>query len=207
VLRAKSNVAVTLLILSGMAIAPVAQAQNAPSPSVVNSASPEPKTTIAVPRNLAALVQPLWVDLTPTQQQALEPFAAKWNTFAKAEKLSWVKLAERFGSMNPDQRATLQKRMRAWAELTPEQRVRARANYNLASKVPQDQRIAEFEQYRGMTPEQRKILRLAGKTSNTAALYSGTRSGLAAEAAQPLVPDGVSAAKPNVPPAKKSSSK
>jgi Protein of unknown function (DUF3106) len=97
--------------------------------------------------------------------------------------------------------------MRAWADLTPEQRVRARANYNLASKAPQDQRIAEFQQYRGMTPEQRKILRSAGKTSNTAALYSGTRSGLAAEAAQPIVAEGVSVAKPNSAPSKKSSAK
>jgi hypothetical protein len=182
-------------------------AQSTPVVAPALSKIPEPKTTSTPTRNLAALVQPLWVDLTPAQQKALAPFAPKWNTFPTQEKRSWVKLADRFGSMTPEQIAKLQARMKIWAELSPEQRLRARANYNLASKLPQDQRIAEFEQYRGMTPEQRKILRSAGKTSNTAALYSGTRSGLAAEAAQPIEADGVSVSKPNAAPIKKSSAK
>jgi Protein of unknown function (DUF3106) len=195
------------LILSGSLVALNVHAQTMSTPTASQGAIPESKNPVAAPRNLAALVQPLWVDLTPAQQQALAPFSAKWNTFPREEKLSWVKLASRFGSMNPEQITKLQTRMRAWVELTPEQRVRARANYNLASKLPQDQRVAEFEQYRGMTPEQRRILRSAGKTSNTAALYSGSRSGLAAEAAQPLVAEGISASKPNATPIKKSSAK
>ncbi len=195
------------LILCGSLVVPNVHAQTMSTPSAPKSVLPESKTPVVAPRNLAALVQPLWVDLTPVQQQALSPFSAKWNTFPREEKLSWIKLANRFGSMNPEQITKLQTRMRAWVELTPEQRVRARANYNLASKLPQDQRVAEFQQYRGMTPEQRRILRSAGKTSNTAALYSGSRSGLAAEADQPLVADGISTSKPNAAPIKKSSTK
>jgi Protein of unknown function (DUF3106) len=200
-------VSLATLFISGILAGTNLHAQSSANPTVTPAKLPETKTSVAPVRNLAALVQPLWVDLSPAQQQALAPFSARWNTFPREEKLSWVKLANRFGSMNPEQTAKLQTRMRGWADLSPEQRVRARANYNLASKVPQDQRVAEFEQYRGMTPEQRKILRSAGKTSNTAALYSGTRSGLATEAAQPLIAEGVSASKPAAAPIKKSSTK
>jgi hypothetical protein len=206
-LKVGSTGLLATLILSGSLVALNVHAQTMSTSGATKSNLPEPKPPVIAPRNLAALVQPLWVDLTPVQQQALAPFSAKWNTFPREEKLSWVKLANRFGSMNPEQITKLQTRMRSWVELTPEQRVRARANYNLASKLPQDQRVAEFEQYRGMTPEQRRILRSAGKTSNTAALYSGSRSGLATEADQPLVADGISASKPNAAPIKKSSTK
>jgi hypothetical protein len=147
-------------------------------------------------RNLAALTQPLWVDLSPVEQQALAPFAPKWNTFPTAEKRAWLKVVERIGSMTADQRQKLNTRMQQWAELTPEQRVRARANFNLASKAPAEQRKAEFEQYRAMTPEQRKVLRAAGSTSNTAALYDGARTGLASQAAQPIAAEGLPTAKP-----------
>lgn len=137
-------------------------------------------------RNLAALTQPLWIDLTPTQQQALAPFARKWNTFSTAEKRSWIKASERFASLSGEQRARLQSRMKEWAELSPEQRNRARANFNLAANAPKDRRVAEYNQYKEMTPEQRQVLQTAGRTSNTAAGYAGTRTGLAVEAAQPF---------------------
>jgi Protein of unknown function (DUF3106) len=166
------------------------------SSNVTSAQAQQPVADDSQARNLAALTQPLWVDLSPAQQQALEPFAQKWNTFPTTEKKAWMKVVERIGAMTADQRQKLNTRMRQWAELTPEQRVRARANFNLASKAPAEQRNAEFAQYRSMTPEQRKILRAAGSTSNTAALYAGARTGLAPQAAQPIASDGVAAVKP-----------
>ncbi len=139
-------------------------------------------------RNLAAMLQPLWVDLTSAQQQVLQPFAAQWNTYPQNEKRSWVKLADRFKNMTPDQQAKLQVRMRDWSGLTPEQRMRARSNYGIANKATQEQRVAEFEQYKELTPGQRRVLRSAGVTSNTAMAKSGARGGLAPDAAQPLAP-------------------
>ncbi len=139
-------------------------------------------------RNLAALTQPLWIDLTPAQQQALAPLAGVWNTFSTAEKRSWIKSSANFSQLPADKQAQIQTRMREWAALSPEQRLRARANLNLALRAPAGQRLAEFEQYRGMTPEQRKVLRTHGKTSNTATVYDGRRTGLAAQAASPITP-------------------
>ncbi|MEO6269722.1 MAG: hypothetical protein ABIP08_05410, partial [Lautropia sp.] len=45
--------------------------------------TPEP-----VRPSLATLIEPLWIDLTDTQQNALEPFAPEWNTWPTAEKKS-----------------------------------------------------------------------------------------------------------------------
>ncbi len=166
-----------VVFICGASLAQTAATQPAPSGPVVAPA-----------RNLAAMVQPLWVDLTPAQQQVLQPFAAQWNTYPQNEKRSWVKLADRFKAMPSDQQAKLQVRMRDWAGLTPDQRTGARSNFSIATKATQEKRVAEFEQYKDLTPDQRRVLRTAGSTSNTAVAKSGARSGLAPEAAQPLAP-------------------
>lgn len=136
--------------------------------------------------SLLPLVQPLWSDLTPAQQALLEPFEAQWNGWSAQDKRSWVSLANRLPRMSPKARERAQARIREWAALSPEQRVLARQNYRLARRLPPDERQAQWERYRHMTPEQRSVLRTSGWTSNTAARHAGARTGLAKEAAQPL---------------------
>jgi hypothetical protein len=77
-------------------------------------------------------------------------------------------------------------RIREWAQLTPEQRRTARQNYRLAKSIPREERVAQWEQYQGLTDEQREILQRNGNTSNTAARHAGARTALAKEAAQPI---------------------
>ena len=157
------------------AVGTVATPANAASPSVVPV------------RNLLPLVQPLWSELTPSQTTVLAPMAGQWNSFTLSDKRSWIKLASGFQKLPVDQQQKATARMVEWASLTPEQRLRVRSNFGIAKKAPQEQRVAEFQQYRAMTPEQRRVLRSAGTTSNTAALYAGSRTGLAPEAAQPMI--------------------
>lgn len=136
--------------------------------------------------SLLPLVQPLWSDLSAGQQAVLEPFRAQWNGWSAAEKRSWVKLADQVPKMSEQARARADERIREWATLTPEQRRLARQNYRLAKRLPPDERQAQWERYREMTPEQRSVLRTSGSTSNTAARHAGARTGLAKQAAQPL---------------------
>jgi hypothetical protein len=144
--------------------------------------SPEPTTRAS----LLPLVQPLWSDLTAAQQSVLQPFEPQWNSLPLAEKRAWVALADRFPRMAPDAQRRVERRIVQWAELTPAQRELARANYRLAKELPKDERVAEWQNYRSMTPEQRAVLGAAGTTSNTAAGHAGAPTGLAKEAAQPL---------------------
>lgn len=152
---------------------------------VALAAGPADPSTASRP-SLLPLVQPLWSELTPAQQQVLAPFGDHWNTLPLEEKRAWVRLADRFPRMKPAQQAKASKRIAEWAALSPEQRRIARANYRLAKSLPKDERIAEWEQYQQMTPEQRAVLRVSGSTSNTAARHAGSRTGLAKEAAQPI---------------------
>jgi hypothetical protein len=136
--------------------------------------------------SLVAMLEPLWVDLTEQQKNALAPFAPEWNTWPTAEKKSWVALADRLPSMSPERQEKARRRILEWANLTPEQRRVARANYRLAKERPAQKRVEEWQGYQSMTQEQREVLRKAGSTSNTAAGHAGAATGLAKEASQPL---------------------
>lgn len=179
-LRSRSDMAVVLAVVLNLGASSVLA--QAASDNATNTAA-----VTAQPRSLLPLVQPLWSELTQSQANTLAPMADKWNSFTLADKRSWIKLANGFAKLPAAQQQKATARMVEWAQLTPEQRLRARANFGIAKKVPQEQRVAEFQQYRSMTPEQRRVLRSAGTTSNTAALYAGTRTGLAPEAAQPII--------------------
>lgn len=135
---------------------------------------------------LLPLVQPLWSELTPAQREVLAPFESQWNGWSATEKRSWVKLADRVPKMSPKARERAGARIREWAALSPEQRRLARQNYRLAKRLAPDERQAQWERYRELTPEQRAVLRTSGPTSNTAARHAGARTGLAKHAAQPL---------------------
>ncbi len=162
------------------AIALAASVVATPAPS---SAADSPPAARA---SLLPLVQPLWNELDSDQQAVLAPFEQQWNAWSAAEKRSWLILAERVPKMSDEQRERVDERIREWAGLTPEQRRLARQNYRLAKRLAPDERQAQWERYREMTPEQRSVLRTSGTTSNTAARHAGARTGLAKEAAQPL---------------------
>jgi Protein of unknown function (DUF3106) len=136
--------------------------------------------------NLVALAQPLWSQLSATQRETLSPFEKQWNGLPVKEKRAWVKLADDFPKMQPTQQARARKRMLEWANLTASQRKLARDNFRLAKAVPSQEQQREFENYQSMSVEQRRVLRSAGSTSNTAAVHAGAATGLAKEAAQPL---------------------
>lgn len=155
-----------------------------PPRSPAAAATPAPPARRAA--SMIAMLEPLWVDLTPAQQTALAPFAPEWNTWPMAEKKSWVALANKLPAMSADRREKAQRRILEWANLSPEQRRLARANYRLAKERPAPQRVEEWHNYQSLTQEQREVLRRAGSTSNTAAGNAGAPTGLAKEASQPL---------------------
>jgi len=136
--------------------------------------------------SLLQLAQPLWSDLSPTQQQVLEPFASQWNALPLSEKRAWADLASRFPTMKPDTQKRVARRVSEWAALTPAQRTLARANFRLAQQAARENVLAEWERYQTLTPEQRSVLGTAGSVSNTAARHARAPTGLARVAAQPL---------------------
>jgi len=88
--------------------------------------------------------------------------------------------------MSADEQARVQRRITEWADLSPAQRQVARANYRLAQQAGRENVAAQWETYQGLTSDQKSVLGNAGSTSNTAARFAGSSTGLAKEAAQPL---------------------
>ena len=164
-------------------------AATAPAAKRPDEAARTAQRRLESPRSsLLPLVQPLWSELTPTQQFVLAPFADQWNTWPLAEKRAWVELADRVPRMSAEQQSRAHERIHEWAALSPDQRRLARQNYRLAQQLPKDERVAQWQQYEALTPEQKGVLRSAGTTSNTAARHAGARTALAKEAAKPIAP-------------------
>ena len=167
--------------------APTAADTTAETAPGTNSPRAEPVRLSPSRASLLPLAQPLWSELSPAQRQVLGPFADKWNALPVTEKRAWAELALRFPAMKPDEQKRVERRIAEWAELTPEQRRIARANYVIAQQVARENLLAQWENYQSMTPEQRSVLGAVGTTaSNTAARHVTGPTGLAAVAAQPL---------------------
>ncbi len=153
--------------------------------AAAQATDPKPAPTVTH-GSLLALAQPLWSELSAFQRETLAPLEPSWNSLPLAKKRSWLALTEKMPRMSSAERAKAQVRIREWASLSPEQRRMARNNYRLAKSLDRDERVATWESYRQMTPEQRSVLRANGWTSNTAARHAGSPTGLAKEAARPI---------------------
>lgn len=146
-----------------------------------------PADELSRPRaSLLPLARPLWSELSPAQQQLLRELEPVWNGLPATKKRSWLTIANRIPQMDAADREKAEARIREWARLTPEQRQLARNNFRLAKSLPKTERVATWEQYQQMSPEQQSVLRANGWTSNTAARHAGAPTGLAKRASRPI---------------------
>ncbi len=83
---------------------------------------------------------PTWAELTPAQKEILSPLEHDWNGMDTQRRKKWLKLAERYPQMTPEQQQRVHSRMREWLELTPEQRAQARERYKNMEKLPPEKR-------------------------------------------------------------------
>lgn len=130
--------------------------------------------------------QSRWHQLSDVQRSLLAPFEDQWAELSAREKQALAHMAQRFPEVSADDQERSMKRLAEWAELTPEDRRLARYNYRWMQQFDRTEVLAAWEQYQSLTPEQRAVLAAVGRTSNTAATHPGRRTGLAAEASQPL---------------------
>jgi hypothetical protein len=109
----------------------------------------------AVPAQPKAAAQsqpakPDWVELTKPQQAVLAPLKEDWAELDTLRRTKWVKVANAYPKMKPQQQQRLQAQMKEWASLTPEQRRVAREKYKAIKKLPPEKREqvqAQWQQY------------------------------------------------------------
>jgi Protein of unknown function (DUF3106) len=96
-----------------------------------------------------------WAALTLIQKQALAPFKTSWSTMSGDEQRRWLRTADRFQAMSKKAQRRAHERMEQWAQLTPQQRARARLAFQRATnKLSAKQRQDRWEAYRKLRPEQ-----------------------------------------------------
>src|SRR5471032_1180746 len=176
--RAKLGVTIAALALAAV----VGYALTGPAPAPTPAAPPAASAATAPASALATvgagkhgvtvaktLDKPLWKDLTPMQQQALEPLTAEWDKMEGLSKKKWLQIATRYASMNPDEQQRLHERMREFIKLTPEQRRQIRQTYARTQKLDASEKTAQWELYQHLPEEQKQKLAAAANAKKQVA--------------------------------------
>jgi hypothetical protein len=143
--------ALSLAIAAGTAAQPPAEATKMPA------AKPAAKARAVKPG-----VRPAWAELTAEQQQTLAPLKSDWDALEPDRRLKWIAIAKRYPRMKPIEQERVQRRMQAWAALSPEQRRQARENYKHLAKAPRpvpNKGLREaWAEYQALSPSERESL-------------------------------------------------
>lgn len=174
-------------LMAGLAAGQVpAASASAAAPGVTVNAPvdlPTPPATNPLPA-----VHPNWAELTIVQQRIFAPLAPEWNGMPELARKKWLQIAQAYPKYTPAQQQRLQTRMADWVKLTPEQRHRARENFQTTKSLPVQKKSEAWQSYQQLTEEQKKALAAAAKAqkhpSAVTALPGGT--GLAKDAAKSL---------------------
>ena len=81
-----------------------------------------------------------WQKLSPSEQEALAPLHAQWDSLPEHQQHHMLGIAQHYPGLNSDAKQRFLSRLSTWAKLTPEQRQAARDKYRAFSKVPADKR-------------------------------------------------------------------
>jgi len=109
---------------------------------------------------------PSWSDLTPEQQQTLQPLAAEWSSLDATRRAKWIGIAKRYPGMTAAEQKRVQTRMSAWVKLTPDQRRNAREQYRKIGKLPPGKREVvsqQWEEYQQLPEAVKKNLAVESK--------------------------------------------
>jgi hypothetical protein len=104
---------------------------------------------------------PSWVDLTPEQQQTLQPLAGEWDSMDSARRTKWIGIAKRYPAMSEVEQKRVQTRMSDWVKLTPDQRRVAREQFRKIGKLPPGKREVvgqHWEEYQQLPADVKRNL-------------------------------------------------
>jgi len=149
-------------LMAGLAIAQVPTASAPAAASGVTVNAPVDLTTLPT-TNPQPSVHPNWAELPIVQQRILAPLAPEWNGMPELARKKWLQIAQAYPKYTPAQQQRLQTRMADWVKLTPEQRHRARENFQTTKSVPVQKKSEAWQSYQQLTDDQKKALAAAAK--------------------------------------------
>lgn len=106
---------------------------------------------------------PSWAKLSASQREALGPLESLWNDMEAHRKQKWIRIADRFHMLSPEQQQLAQERMQEWVSLPAIDRRQARAVYDGVNDIiPEDVRVMKWNEYQKLSPKEReKLIELA----------------------------------------------
>jgi Protein of unknown function (DUF3106) len=133
-----------------------------------------PRTLLALALALAAgaasgQAQTDWSRLSPQQRSTLAPLEREWSRVTPAQQQKWLEVANRYPTLPADEQARMQQRMGDWSRLSPQDRARARLNYQEARPIGREARQQQWEAYRALPAEQRRALAESAQSGSPAA--------------------------------------
>ena len=106
---------------------------------------------------------PSWQSLSSQQRTTLAPLQNDWGSINATRKAKWLDIAARYPKLPPSEQERLQARMIEWARMTPNERGRARLNYQEAKQLPNQERQDKWQAYQALPEDQRQALTTRGK--------------------------------------------
>lgn len=83
-----------------------------------------------------------WQELSPQQQQILQPLSNEWDSLPKKRQNVYIGIAKRYPQLTPLKQQRFQEQIVRWAKMTPAQRQLAREKYKAFNQLPPEKREA-----------------------------------------------------------------
>jgi hypothetical protein len=116
-----------------------------------------------------------WSALNEDQRLVLAPLEEDWKSLGANRQKKWLDVANRYPSMSDTEKSTLQSRMSEWANLSSNERQRARDNYLRILNISPEKKAAAWESYQQLSDEDKKLLaQKRAQTSKPSAVTSPT---------------------------------
>ncbi len=164
---ARGGLGLALALTAAPALWAASSAQGTP-PAV-----PEPAAVSARASGPVETKSSTWQRLSTAERQALAPLSAAWDQLSPAHRKKWLEISRNFPSLQAQEQAKMHQRMREWASLSPEERARARLNFGktveIARELSPAEKLAKWQAYQALSPEQRLKLAEQAKTRNLGA--------------------------------------
>jgi hypothetical protein len=153
--------------------------------------------------SLPRFEQPGWIALTPEQRAILAPLEKEWGEMDAFRRKKWIGIAQRFPEMTTTEQASMQRNMREWARMAPEERRIAREKYQTLRRVsPEERQFVrhKWEEYSQLADDEKE--RLRSKAPKISKVTTPAKPSAAAAAVQRIATPSVPAPKSPISPRK-----
>jgi hypothetical protein len=125
---------------------------------MVAMAQPVPASTPAAAAAPAAERSSSWTSLTPAQRTTLAPLEHEWGNIDPLRQRKWLEIALRCPRLSVEEQERVQQRMAEWARMTPQERGRARVQFQETRQLSAQERQAGWEAYQALPAEEKREL-------------------------------------------------